>query len=334
MLQRIRERAKQLQAMVVLPESSDERVLRAAKIITEQQLAQLILLTDNRQLLEEQAAGIGLDVHKTRVIGVPESPELSPYAQAFFELRKHKGITPEEARRQMENLVFFGAMMVSRGAADGFVAGARTTTADVAKAAIFCIGFGEKVKTISSAFLVNVPDCRYGKEGVFVFADCGVIPDPSPVQLANIAQSAAELFQFLVEDTPRVALLSFSTKGSAQHEMIDKVVRAREIIAEKYPGLVADGELQFDAAIVPEVAKIKCPDSPVGGRANVLVFPELNAGNIGYKMAQRLAKAGVVGPMMMGVKKPCSDLSRGCTVDEVVDAVCTTAVRAKAAVNA
>ncbi|MBU4305342.1 MAG: phosphate acetyltransferase, partial [Candidatus Omnitrophica bacterium] len=171
------------------------------------------------------------------------------------------------------------------------------------------------------------PDCAYGANGTFVFADCGIIPDPSPSQLANIAASASELFRLLVEEEPLVALLSFSTKGSASHEMVDKIVRAREIIEKKYPELTVDGELQLDAAIVPEVARIKAPESKVAGAANVLIFPDLNAGNIAYKLVQRLAKAEVIGPMMNGLKKPCSDLSRGCTVDEVVNAVCTTAIR-------
>jgi phosphotransacetylase (EC 2.3.1.8) len=228
----------------------------------------------------------------------------------------------------VKNPVTFAAMMVGNGSADGMVAGAVTTTADVAKAAIYCVGFGEKVRTISSCFLICVPDCQYGEAGTFIFSDCGVVPDPSPMQLANIAASAADLFRILVQKEPRVALLSFSTKGSASHEMVDKITRTREIIHEKFPDLIADGEFQLDAAIVPEVAKIKAPDSDVAGHANVLIFPDLNAGNICYKMAQRLAKAGVIGPILNGLKKPCSDLSRGCTVDEVVDAICTTAIRA------
>jgi phosphate acetyltransferase len=218
-------------------------------------------------------------------------------------------------------------MMVRNGMADGFVAGASHTTASVAKTAIYCIGFGEEIRTLSSCFLVIVPECVYGEEGVFVFADCGIVPDPSPQQLVNIAKSAAELFTLLVEKEPRIALLSFSSKGSAKHRLVDKVVRAKEIILERYPELLIDGELQLDAAIVPEVARIKAPESKVAGSANVLIFPDLNSGNIGYKLVQRLAKAKVIGPMMVGLKKPCSDLSRGCTIDEIVNAVCTTAIR-------
>ncbi|MCG2711833.1 MAG: phosphate acetyltransferase [Candidatus Omnitrophica bacterium] len=325
-LKKIRQRAKEAQKTIVLPEAEDDRILQAAKIVVEEKLAKLILLSSDENL-KSRADVIGLDLTRLKVINPLESPRFEEFSNKFFELRKHKGISIDDARGQMSRFVNFAAMMVSDGMADGMVAGAVTTTADVAKAAIYCIGFGEKIRTISSCFLIIVPDCAYGANGTFVFADCGIVPDPSPLQMANIAASAAELFKLLVEEEPRVALLSFSTKGSAVHEMVDKVIKAKELIENKYPELVADGELQLDAAIVPAIAKIKAPDSNVAGKANVLVFPDLNAGNISYKMVQRLAKAEVVGPMMNGVKKPCSDLSRGCTIDEVVYAVCTTAIR-------
>ncbi len=325
-VRKIRERARRLQKKIVLPETSDERVIKAAKIIVDENLAQLILLSQG-QSLDKNAKSIGLDLSKVTVIYPSQNPHFDKFAQDFYELRKHKGITLEEAQVQVKNPVNFAAMLVRAGIADGFVAGSITTTADVAKAAIYCIGFGEKIKTISSSFLVSVPDCSYGVNGVFIFADCGIVPDPSPSQLANIAVSAAELFKLLVEVEPRVALLSFSTKGSATHEMVEKVVRAKAIIDEKYPDLFVDGELQLDTAIVPEVARIKAPESKVAGSANVLIFPDLNSGNISYKLVQRLAKAEVIGPMMTGLQKPCSDLSRGCTIDEVVNAVCTTAIR-------
>ncbi|MBI4845567.1 MAG: phosphate acetyltransferase [Candidatus Omnitrophica bacterium] len=323
-VKKIRQRAQKAKRTIVLSEGQDERVLKAAGIIASEGLAKIILLADENELREKEDE-LELYLKDITVINHLNSPELESFSQEFFELRKSKGTTIEEARKQMEKNVYFGAMMVRRSLADGFVAGAMTTTADVAKAAIYCIGFGEKVKTISSSFLVEVPDCSYGANGSFIFADCGIVPDPSPSQLANIAVSASELFELLVEEQPRVALLSFSTKVSAEHERVSKV---KEIIEERYPGLIADGELQLDAAIVPEVAAIKAPESKVAGLANVLIFPDLNAGNIAYKMVQRLAKAQVIGPMMTGLKKPCSDLSRGCTIDEVVNAVCTTAIRA------
>ncbi len=325
-LKKIRERAKEAKKTIVLPEAEDDRILQAAKIVVEEELANLILLSSEENL-KSRADAFGLDLSRLLVINPLKSPRLEEFSNKFFELRKHKGISIDDARQQMSRFVNFAAMMVRDGLADGIVAGAITTTADVAKAAIYCIGFGERIRTISSCFLITVPDCTYGAGGTFVFADCGIVPDPSPAQMANIAASASELFELLVEEEPRVALLSFSTKGSAEHEMVDKVVKAKELIEKRYPELVADGELQLDAAIVPAIAKIKAPGSNVAGKANVLVFPDLNAGNISYKMVQRLAKAEVVGPMMNGVKKPCSDLSRGCTIDEVVNAVCTTAIR-------
>ena len=323
----IRQRARQKQRKIVLPETTDIRVLKAAKVVVEEKLAQLIILSNDTAELKEKAQEIGLDLSRLEVVTPLSSEHLDEFSRTFYELRKHKGVSEEEALEQVKNPVTFAAMMVRFSLADGFVAGAITTTADVAKAAMYCVGFGEKVRTISSCFLICVPDCEYGEKGTFIFADCGVVPNPSPMQLANISASAADLFRILVQKEPRVALLSFSTKGSASHEMVDKITRTREIINEKFPDLIADGEFQLDAAIVPEVAKIKAPESSVAGSANVLIFPDLNAGNICYKMAQRLAKAGVIGPILNGLKKPCSDLSRGCTIDEIVDAVCTTSIR-------
>ncbi len=325
-LDKIRQRARDKQKTIVLPEGDDKRILEAAKIILDENLAKLIILAENENL-QEKADAVGLDLSKVEVINPAKSLDLPEFAQKFYELRKAKGITEEQAKEQMLRCVYFGAMMVRFGKADGMVAGAINTTADVAKAAIYCIGFGERIRTISSCFLITVPDCVYGAKGTFVFADCGIVPDPSPAQIANIAASASELFSLLVEEEPKVALLSFSTKGSAEHPLVDKIIRAKELIDQKYPELIADGELQLDAAIVPEVAKIKAPQSKVAGTANVLIFPDLNAGNISYKMVQRLAKADVIGPMMNGVSKPCSDLSRGCTIDEIVNAVCTTSIR-------
>ncbi len=326
-LKKVKARARQLQKLIILPESEDERVLKAAKIIIEEKLAKIILLSNNEQL-KDSAVRIGLDLANLKVIDPVKSVELDKFSREFYELRQHKGITLIRAREKMHNFIYFAAMMVRHNLADGFVGGATHTTADVAKASIYCIGFGGKVKTVSSCFLVIVPDCIYGKEGIFIFADCGIVPTPSAAQLANIAKAAADFFELLVESQPRVALLSFSSKGSATHPLLEKVVEAKQIIEEKFPGLVVDGELQLDAAIVPEVAKRKAPESQVAGSANVLIFPSLEAGNIGYKLVQRLAKADVIGPMMIGLKKPCSDLSRGCTVAEIVNAVCATSINA------
>jgi phosphate acetyltransferase len=326
-LQRIQERARAAAKTIILPEGDDPRILAAAKIVTEQHLARLIVMGDPERVAAA-ARAIGFDAGRIAVLDPMRYAEHEQFSQEYFALRKHKGITPEQAAQQMRDAVFCGAMLVKHGRADGFVAGATRPTADIAKAAMYCIGFAERVRTISSSFLISVPQCEFGVRGNFVFADCGIIPDPSPMQLANIAKAAADLFSLLVEETPRVALLSFSSLGSAEHPMVDKVRSALTIIRERYPELQADGELQLDAAIVPDIALKKAAQSPVAGKANVLIFPDLNAGNIGYKLVQRLAKAEVTGPMMAGLAKPCSDLSRGCTVEEVVNAVCTTAIRA------
>jgi len=326
-LQKIKDRARLAQKTIILSEGHDQRILDAAQIVTQEKLARIILLGQPDRLATAARAA-GFDISQVTVLDPLNFPEHGQYSQEFYELRKHKGVTPEQAAEQMRDAVFCGAMLVRHGRADGFVAGATRTTADIVKAAMYCIGFGERVRTISSSFLVSVPQCDFGMQGNFIFADCGIIPDPSPMQLANIAKAAAELFELLVQETPRVALLSFSSLGSAEHPMVDKIRSAVKIVREKYPELQADGELQLDAAIVPDVALKKAPQSPVAGKANVLIFPDLNAGNIGYKLVQRLAKAEVTGPMMAGLAKPCSDLSRGCTVDEVVNAVCTTAIRA------
>lgn len=326
LFKKIRERAKKLKRKIILPETEERRVLQAAKIISDEGLAKLILLAEPKNL-KIKAEAIGLDLNKVEVINPLQRAELKQFGEEFFSLRKHKGVTPEEAQEQVKKFVYFAAMMVRHNLADGFVAGAGHTTADVAKAAIYCVGFSEKIKTISSCFLLSVPDCAYGENGVFVFADCGIIPDPSPMQLANIANSAADVYKLLVGSKPRIALLSFSTKGSAKHPLVDKIIRAKEIIEQEYPDLTVDGELQLDAAIVPEVAKIKAPESRLAGTANVLIFPNLDAGNIAYKLVQRLAKAEAIGPLMLGLKKPCSDLSRGCDVEEIVNVVCATAIR-------
>ncbi|RKY36660.1 MAG: phosphate acetyltransferase [Candidatus Omnitrophota bacterium] len=325
-LDKIEARAAQVQKTIVLPETDDLRILKAAKIVTAKKLANIILLGDITKV-KDKAESIGFDLSVEQVINPLESEYLPDFVNEFYALRKHKGISLEQAKEQMQNYVYFSAMMVRKGLAHGFVAGSITTTADVVKAAIYCIGFGEKIRTVSSCFLVCVPNCIYGEQGMFVFADCAIIPDPSPMQLANIAYSAADFYEMVVESEPKVALLSFSTKGSAEHPLVEKVIRAKQLITQKYPNLVVDGELQLDAAIVPDVAEKKAPQSPVAGSANVLVFPDLNAGNIGYKLVQRLAKAEVVGPILLGFKNPCSDLSRGCSVDEIVNAVCMTAVR-------
>lgn len=303
---RTRARAKKANKTIALPESEDKRVQQAAGIIEKEGIAKVLLFGS----------------------GSLDKTKLEKYAQEYFQLRKAKGISPEDARKAVEEPLYYAAMMTRLGDADGFVAGASHTTSDVARAAIQCLETDPKTKIASSCFVMAVPGCPYGEGGVFIFADCGIVPDPNPRQLAAIAVSNAELAAKVLEVTPKVALLSYSTKGSAKAKEIDIITEALAIAKTMQPGLLIDGELQVDAAIVPEVAEIKYPDSALGGRANVLIFPNLDAGNISYKLVQRLANARAVGPIIAGLNKPASDLSRGCSVDDIVDCVAVTAVRA------
>jgi len=305
-IKNIRQRARQRQRLIVLPEKDDARIQEAARIITKEKIARIILLGKE-----------GL-----------ESKKIDAFAQIFFEARKHKGITILQAREALSHPLYYAAMMVRAGEADGFVAGAAHSTPDVAKAAIYCIGVDERIKTVSSCFIMVVADKSFGENGVFIFADCGIVPQPTSQQLAQIAISSAELAKNVFDILPRVAMLSYSTKGSAKGPLVDKVKEATQLAKQQRPDLLIDGELQVDAAIVAEVAKIKDAQGPLAGRANVLIFPDLEAGNIGYKLVQRLSKARAIGPLLQGLNKPCSDLSRGALVEDIVDTVATTALRA------
>jgi phosphate acetyltransferase len=303
----IRRRAASDLKTVVLPEIEDQRTLEAVKIIRKEKIANVLLLEPDK-------------------VG---SQEKEKYAQQYYELRKAKGMTIEQARQVLQDPLYIADMMARNGVVDGCVAGASHTTADIARAAIHCLGINENFGIASSCFIMAVPDCEYGEDGTFVFADCGIIPDPNPRQLACTAVSTAELAKKVLAFTPRVAFLSYSTRGSSAGRLVDKVREALDLARQMQPDLLIDGELQVDAAIVPEVTRIKYPDSPIQGRANVLIFPDLNSGNISYKLVQRLAKARAVGPLIVGLNKPCSDLSRGCTVDDIVDCVAVTAIRAQ-----
>lgn len=302
----IRQRARQKQRLIVLPEKDDLRIQAAAKIIKEEKIARLKLIG------KEDLDGKKID----------------EFAKMFFELRKHKGITIEEAGKTVSIPLYYAAMLVRTGEADGFVAGAAHSTPDIARAAIYCLGVDARIKTVSSSFIMVVPECSYGEKGVFIFADCGIVPEPTSQQLAQIAISSSELAQDILGIRPHVAMLSYSTKGSAKGVLVDKVKEAVRLAKEQKPDLWIDGELQADAAIVPDVARIKDPQGVIAGRANVLIFPDLEAGNIGYKLVQRLAKARAIGPLLQGLNKPCSDLSRGCLLEDIVDTVAVTALRA------
>lgn len=312
LLNQIRSKASQRKKTIVLPESHDERVLKAAEVLTKEKIASVITL-GNEDKIRNDAKKIGVDLQGIRIIDPDKSDKLSDFTNYFFNLRKHKGVTIEQARETMRRDIFFGGMMVSQGMADGSVSGSFATTADVMRASIFCVGMKEGISIVSSFFLMAFPNI------VYTFADCAVNPNPDAKQLADIAISTADNHKKLTGEEPYIAMLSFSTKGSAEHELVDKVREATKIAREKRPDLNVDGELQFDAAIVAGIGKKKAPESKVAGRANVLVFPDLNAGNIGYKIAQRLGGAEAVGPISQGLKKPFFDLSRGCSVDDIVN---------------
>ncbi len=312
LIKSIKEKAASKKRTIVLPESHDERVLRAAEILTKEKIAQVITI-GNEEKVRESAKNLGVDLTGVRIIDPEKSDKLSDFSNIFFNMRKHKGVTIEQARDTVKRDLFFGAMMVKEAMADGFVAGSTASTGDVLRAAIQCVGMPEGISIISSFFLMIFP------EKVYSFGDCAVVPNPDAAQLADIAISTAVNHQKLTGEEPYVAMLSFSTKGSAKHELVDKVLEATRIIKEKRPDIKVDGELQFDAAIVDTIGKKKAPDSEVAGRANVLIFPDLQAGNIGYKIAQRLGKAEAVGPVVQGLKKPLFDLSRGCSVDDIVN---------------
>ena len=322
----IKLRAKQDIKTIVLPESMDVRVIKAAEKIINEKIANVILIGKKDKIME-----FGCDVDKVTII----DPEVSLYteelAQELYELRKNKGLTLDEARSLLvTDYMYFACMLVKTGRADGVVSGACHSTSNTLRPALQIIKTKPGVELVSAFFLMSVPNCEYGENGTFVFAVAGLEQNPTPERLAAIAASSAESFELLVKKEAIVAMLSHSTMGSASHSDVDKVVEATKIAKEKYPQYKIDGELQLDAAIVPEVAKAKAPNSMVAGKANVLVFPDLDAGNIGYKLVQRLAKADAFGPICQGIAAPINDLSRGCSVDDIVGVVAITSVQAQA----
>jgi phosphate acetyltransferase len=312
LLNEIKEKASKLRKTIVRPESHDERVLKAAEKLTKDKTVSVITLGDEDRILKD-AKKLDVDLTGIRIIDQTKSDKLSDFTNIFYNLRKHKGLTVEQARHLVQQDLFFAAMMVKENMADGSVAGSASATADVMRAGIQCIGMPEGISIVSSFFLMLFPDKNYS------FADSAVVPDPDEKQLADIAISTADNHRKLTGEEPFVAMLSFSTKGSAKHEAVDKVINATALVRKKRPDINIDGEMQFDAAVIESIGKKKAPGSNVAGKANVLIFPDLNAGNIGYKIAQRWGKAEAVGPIIQGLKKPFFDLSRGCSVDDIVN---------------
>ena len=314
-----------------MPETTDKRTLIAAAHILEEDLADIILI-GNEEKIMDGAGWLEVDLSKARIVNPRQTDKLDGYVELLYETRKAKGMTPEKAREILltDNLTF-GVVMVKANDADGMVAGACHATADTLRPALQILKTAPGVKLVSGFFILDVPDCEYGENGTFLFADCGLNQDPTAEELAAIADSSAKSFKQLVDAKPIIAMLSHSTKGSASHPLVDKVAEATRIAHEQYPHLTLDGELQTDAAIVPQVAKSKAPGSEVAGKANVLIFPNLDCGNIGYKLVQRLAKAEAYGPMLQGIAKPVNDLSRGCSWEDIVGVVALTAVQAQLA---
>ena len=319
-------RAKANKKTIVLPETMDDRVLGAAEKIVNEDIANVILIGNKEEILEKNSS-----LNKCVIIDPIEDSVLTDeLTLKLYELRKEKGLSEEEARKLLtEDYMYFACMLVKTGRADGVVSGACHSTANTLRPALQIIKTKENCKLVSAFFLMVVPDCQYGSNGTFIFADSGLVQDPTSEELAYIANSSADSFELLVQDKARVAMLSHSSMGSAKHELVDKVVNGVKLAKEMYPKLEIDGELQLDAAIVPEVAHSKAPDSKVAGHANVLIFPNLDAGNIGYKLVQRLAKAEAYGPITQGIAAPINDLSRGCSVDDIVGVVAITCVQAQ-----
>ncbi len=328
-IETIKERAKQNIKRIILPETMDKRVLKAASICHSEKLADIILIGEENKILE-LAKEDNINLDGITIINPYTNPNTDKLINDFYELRKAKGMTPEQAKETLlGDYMYYACMLVHENEADGIVSGACHSSANTLRPALQIIKTAEDSKLVSAFFLMIVPNCEYGYNGTFVFGDSGLEQNPDPERLAAIAASSSASFELLTGTKAITAMLSHSTKGSASHPDVDKVLEAVKIAKEQYPEYLIDGELQLDAAIVPEIAASKAPDSKVAGKANVLVFPDLDAGNIGYKLVQRLAKAEAYGPITQGIKKPVNDLSRGCSTEDIVGVVAITSVQAK-----
>ena len=328
-IETIKQRAKENIKTIILPEAEDKRVLEAASKVTNEGFAKIILLGDEAQIAEDSKK-YNIDLSGVTIINPLKSEKKNEYIEKLYELRKHKGLTIEQAEELLKQPIYFGMMMLKdeSSKADGLVSGAAHSTSDTLRPALQILKTAPNTKLVSAFFVMCVPDCEYGENGTFIFGDSGLNQNPTAEELSEIAISSSKSFEQLVGKEAKVAMLSYSTYGSAKSELTEKVIEATKLVKEKAPDLCVDGELQLDAAIVPEIAKSKAPGSKVAGNANVLIFPDLNAGNIGYKLVQRLAKAEAYGPLCQGIAKPVNDLSRGCSAEDIVGVVAITAVQA------
>ena len=327
-IETIKEKARKDIKTIILPESEDLRVLEGAAKVLKEGFAKIILI-GNEEEVRKRANENNIDLTKAKIINPKTSEKYEEYVNQFYELRKSKGMTLEKAKETLLEPIYFGMMMVKQGDSDGLVSGACHSTANTLRPALQILKTAPGTKLVSAFFAMVVPNCKYGENGVFIFGDSGLVENPTAEELSEIAISSSKSFHQLVGKEPKVALLSYSTYGSAHSELTQKVIDATKLLKEKEPNLICDGELQLDAAIVPEIAASKAPGSPVAGKANTLIFPNLDAGNIGYKLVQRLAKAEAYGPLCQGIAKPVNDLSRGCNSDDIAGVVAITCVQAQ-----
>lgn len=327
-IEEIKQRAKKEKKTIVLPEAEDIRILKATAQVLKEQYANIVLVGKQEEI-EKKAKESKIAIQGAKIVDPTNSEKYEEYVNLLYELRKHKGMTIEKAKELVKDPVYYGMLMVKEQQADGLVSGAAHSTSDTLRPALQILKTAPDTKLVSAFFVMVVPDCEYGEKGTFIFADSGLNENPDAESLSEIAISSIKSFKQLVEKEPKVAMLSYSTYGSAKSELTQKVIEATKLVKEKEPTMLVDGELQLDSAIVPEVAEFKAPNSPLKGEANVLVFPNLDTGNIGYKLVQRLAKAEAYGPLCQGIAKPVNDLSRGCSSEDVAGVVAITAVQAQ-----
>ena len=327
-IEEIKEKARKDIKTIILPEATDERILKATEMVKKEKYAKIILL-GNEEQIKQIAQEKEIDINGTQIIDPEKSEKSEEYATELYELRKAKGMTEEKAKELIKEPIYYGMMMLKQGNADGLVSGAAHSTSDTLRPALQILKTAPGTKLVSAFFIMVVPDCKYGANGTFIFADSGLNEEPDSEALSEIAISSSKSFEKLVGEDAKVAMLSYSTYGSAHSASTEKVIEATNKVKEKEPNLLVDGELQLDAAIIPEVAEFKAKGSPLKGQANVLIFPDLGAGNIGYKLVQRLAKAEAYGPLCQGIAKPVNDLSRGCSAKDVAGVVAITAVQAQ-----